>query len=248
MATVRKFNGTDWEILGNAGISAAVADYIAIAINSERITYIVYKDEGNSNRITVKKYENSVWQIVGNEGFSNGIANYCDIAISHYDIPYVVYKDVSTDKKAVVKRFIDDEWETVGQSGLSESAVYYTSIDINKNNAVPYVVYCDNTNQLRATAVKYIVENGFLEIKKSNFNNYPNPADNIFYLDNDIFVNHKKNKIVIFDISGKQIKVIDNYDFNNGIDTSNLQNGFYVIKIFIKNNIFTDKIIIKHNF
>ena len=55
-ATVMKFNGTNWEIVGTAGFSAGSADFINIALDYSGTPFVVFQDGGNGNKVTVMKF------------------------------------------------------------------------------------------------------------------------------------------------------------------------------------------------
>jgi hypothetical protein len=54
-ATVRKFNGTDWETLGPVGFSIAGAEYTSLALDSNNTPFVAY-DDGGINKGTLMKY------------------------------------------------------------------------------------------------------------------------------------------------------------------------------------------------
>lgn len=57
MATVRKFNGTNWVSAGPAGgFSLGEASLIKLSIN-EDTPYVAYSDGAMSTKVTVMKYE-----------------------------------------------------------------------------------------------------------------------------------------------------------------------------------------------
>ncbi|MFV0269151.1 MAG: T9SS type A sorting domain-containing protein, partial [Draconibacterium sp.] len=55
-ATVRKFNGTTWEMVGEPA-SQGIATYTDIAISDNGILYLVFRDEYNMRHTTVMKYD-----------------------------------------------------------------------------------------------------------------------------------------------------------------------------------------------
>ncbi len=95
-ATVKKFNGTSWELVGTAGFSAGSATYTSLTFNGT-VPYVVYSDGLNSYKATVQKFNGTSWELVGTAGFSAGQATYTSLAFNG-TVPYVVYRD------AVIKR------------------------------------------------------------------------------------------------------------------------------------------------
>ena len=68
----------------------------------------------------------------------------------------------------------------------------------------------------------------FDELNKATL--YPNPVSNQL----NISTSSDIQKIVIYDISGKQVKILEGNV--NSIDVSNFQSGFYIIGITIDGN------------
>ncbi len=90
-ATVYKFNSTDWEIVGNSGISDGQAVYASITAAADGTLYIAYLDY-NDNKVHVKTLSNNTWESVGGV-VSKSNANLIDIATDNNGKPYVVYQD-----------------------------------------------------------------------------------------------------------------------------------------------------------
>ena len=153
-ATVSKYNGSSWEIVGSAAFSAGYVNYTSIAINSSGIPYVVYKDAGNGNKATVMKFNGSSWETVGIAGFSAGQVDYTSIAIDGSGVPYVVYEDWGNSNKATVMKYNGSSWEIVGSAAFSAGYVNYTSIAVN-SSGIPYVVYQDVINSYKATVMKF---------------------------------------------------------------------------------------------
>src|SRR5207248_2304740 len=87
-ATVMKFDGSSWIMVGSAGFSAGGASYTTIAFDGSGTPYVVYQDGGNSNGATVMKFNGSSWVGVGSANFSGGQIGWASIAI-YSGTPYV---------------------------------------------------------------------------------------------------------------------------------------------------------------
>ncbi|MEZ4916617.1 MAG: hypothetical protein R2836_06480, partial [Chitinophagales bacterium] len=90
-ATVKKYNGSNWQFIGNEGFTAGVASYTNIVLNNNNTPYISYTDYANGKSISVQKFDGNSWSVVGTAGFSGGEAYYTDIAIDNYNTLYVAY-------------------------------------------------------------------------------------------------------------------------------------------------------------
>ena len=72
---------------------------------------------------------------------------------------------------------------------------------------------------------------------------YPNPAVDLIKIDDSL---NTGMNVLIFDFSGKIIYKSSFKDNNKNIDVSGFQNGFYIMKIFNRENTITKKILISH--
>jgi len=152
-ASVVKYNGSSWTVVGRPGFAAAT--YTSLALDSGGTPYIAYMDFNNSQKATVMKYDGSNWVTVGNAGFSAGYAYFTSIAIDRSGTPYVAYSDgISSFGPATVMKYSGSNWVTVGNAGFSAGTAPGTSIAIDPNGT-PYVVYQDSVNGSKATVMKY---------------------------------------------------------------------------------------------
>jgi len=157
--TVKKYDETtdQWEPVGSNGVvSAGMAAYSSIAIDSNGTPYVAYEDTNNGNAATVKTYDETTdqWEPVGSNGVvSTGWSPYTSIAIDSNDTPYVVYRD---GYNATVKKYngTTRQWEIVGNAGFSAGNIENTSIAID-SSGTPYVAYVDLKNNNKATVMKY---------------------------------------------------------------------------------------------
>ncbi len=89
-------------------------------------------------------------------------------------------------------------------------------------------------------------ENPYTIIKniciKNNFDIFPNPADNYFYINSNINDNYD---VDIYDITGKKILQYTNIKSTDKINITDLKSGVYIIRLSSKNIALTKKIIIE---
>lgn len=153
-ATVMKFDGSSWVLVGARGFSnSSEIAYPSIAITSDGIPYVAYKDVTHSNKATVMVFNGSSWTTVGSIGFSAGVVEYISLAIDQDFNPYVAYKDVANGNKATVKKFNGTNWINAGTADFSYGVAQYTAMAIGADNK-PYIVYRDAVNNLKATVQK----------------------------------------------------------------------------------------------
>jgi hypothetical protein len=234
-ATVKKFNGTTWELVGISGFSPNQANYISLAINSQNIPYIVYSDASIANKVSVQKFENNSWNYVGQQAFSMGQSSYSYINFDNNDIPTIIYSDGSVSAKSTMQRFINNVWQTTGQSGFSLNSVSDLSFNFDSNNN-PFVI-CKN------------IVSGFIEIYNYNqtqwdllstpsLNSSSYPSISLTN-NNDLLISYKNNTNGAF----LEVKKLTNNDWstigNSSIIISDLSkyaidtNG--IVYLFYKN-------------
>lgn len=80
--------------------------------------------------------------------------------------------------------------------------------------------------------------------KNQKINVYPNPAKNFIAINSEN-INNESVKIEIYSIDGKQMKVLDNYLFNQSIDITDLITGMYILKLSTATEVISKKIIIE---
>lgn len=148
-ATVRKFNGTSWEIVGTAGFSAGEVFtnmineniHMDIAIDNNNVPYVVYSDGANAGKATIQKFNGTSWEVVGNLGFSYGRATYLNISIDTDNVPYVAFTDLGINGGPMVWKFNGTIWDFLGttETILGEQADW-TAMALDSNNK-PYVAF-----------------------------------------------------------------------------------------------------------
>ncbi len=154
-ATVMKFDGNNWLIVGTEGFSAGQADYINIAFSPSGEPFVAYVDYVNSNKATAMEFDGTNWVNVGNAGFSAGLVLDLSLAFSPVDgHPYLAYYDGGNTGKATVMTFNGTNWVDVGNAGFSASNTIYESLAFSASGQ-PYVVYSDYAYAYKATLMKF---------------------------------------------------------------------------------------------
>ena len=96
LTTVKKFNGTSWELVGTAGFGGAGgADTDQLLVFDNNNTPYVSIREGiyPNESISVLKFNGTAWVYVGNQKFAPLRSGYSSIAIDNNNVPYVSYSD-----------------------------------------------------------------------------------------------------------------------------------------------------------
>ncbi|MDI6778457.1 MAG: hypothetical protein QMD77_04700 [Patescibacteria group bacterium] len=122
-AVVKKFNGSTWETVGDAGFSPTSVDFIDIAFNpSANEPYVVFADETNDeNKATVMKFNGSSWEYVGNPQFSSSDIHEPSITFNPVTSePLIAFGDSAYSDKMSVVKWNGSSWEQVGSAGFTE--------------------------------------------------------------------------------------------------------------------------------
>jgi hypothetical protein len=146
-------------------ISEGYAYDISLALDSNDIPYVAYKDKGKkysyqtSYKAHVKKYNTltNKWEKLGISNISTGSSYKTTIAIDNDDVPYIFFADSKKSYKAIVKKYNANtqQWDLLGEDGISSGSAYdFLSIDIDKDN-IPYIAYVDRGKSYKVIVKKY---------------------------------------------------------------------------------------------
>lgn len=140
-ATVMKFNGTNWSVVGSAGFTSPDIELLSLALDNTGVPYVFYSDAPDGHG-TVMKYNGNNWVLVGFAQFTASAAFSPSIAINSAGTPYVAYGDYGNGLKLTVMKFDGNNWVAVGTVGFSASIAQWVSLAIDGND-IPYVAYQD---------------------------------------------------------------------------------------------------------
>ena len=153
-ATVMRFNGTSWEILGNAGFTSGRAYTPALAISNSGIPYVAYVDIDNGEKISVMSFNGVNWEVVGTSGISLGRSYAPALALTKVGVPYVVYRDLANGRKASALRYLGGHWEPVGSAGFTSAGASYIALAIS-NDGTPHVAFCNDSLGNQAMMMRF---------------------------------------------------------------------------------------------
>lgn len=143
-AIVKKFNGTDWQYVGDVTALEGYSGSLAIA--ADNIPYIATGQN-------VKKFNNGSWIDIGTPDIAANAWSFPRLTISPDNTLYVVYAD-SAEAKATVKKYNGSNWVGVGMPGFS-TGVAESIIPASTSNNLPWIAYKDWGNSGKVTVKKY---------------------------------------------------------------------------------------------
>lgn len=150
--TMKRYNGTQWDTVGNNAQISTKSGYVSGAYVSMKISdngtpYVAYADPGTGNRLMVKKLSAGDWVTVGSGYLTAGEASYISLYVEG-ETPYVAFKDgIATSNAGVtVKEFNtqSNSWVTLGNSQITGSS-NAKGISLFVESGIPYVSYSTNS-------------------------------------------------------------------------------------------------------
>ena len=147
--TVKKFDGTNWVLVGSAGFSSGQAYNNSLSF-SNGTPYIAYTNSSDGH-VVVKKFDGADWVAVGGS-LSSDVISYVNTAV-YNGVVYAAYSDFNEDTRVTVKKFDGTNWVLVGAEFLSPGAAYMPSLFVYNNT--PYLAYVDNYNGNKVTVMKF---------------------------------------------------------------------------------------------
>ncbi|WP_291723213.1 choice-of-anchor D domain-containing protein [Bernardetia sp.] len=156
--TVKKFDGTNWVLVGNAGFSPASASSPSIEIAKNGTPYVLFIDDNTQSSI-VMKFNGTNWVNVGNAVNETNVGGVTSnrLKIDNNNTPYVMHNEIEFANGIVVKKFDGTNWVEVGNLGFSA----ITSIDVQSSsfaispNDIPYIAFRDDTKDNKMTVKKF---------------------------------------------------------------------------------------------
>ncbi len=186
--TVKKFNGYDWEIVGNQGFSAVGTFWLDLEFYND-VPYVAYKEgyDGvdGGYKATVMKFNGVSWEEVGSRGFSPGQITYSDLAFYNGQ-PCIAFRDESNNQRLAVMTFNGENWIDLSSQDFTND--YASTPDLKVYNNELYVLYVTGG-----------LGNSFARLKKYNGTNWENVSGDLItnsvvfntclnFLDNEIYV------------------------------------------------------------
>ncbi len=155
-ASVYRFNGTAWVLVGPANFSATTSS-ARLAISSSGTPYITIKEGYNGSTFSVLRFDGTNWVAVGPTGFGNlSTTALTHLAIDATGAPHV-FSANATNNKANVLKYNGTAWVTVGQADFSAGAADHPFLRFD-NSGVLHLAYQDAVSANganKATVMKF---------------------------------------------------------------------------------------------
>jgi hypothetical protein len=224
--TVKKFNGSDWELVGTAGLgSRAEGDNnnLGFAINpATGEPYVAYKD--TYSNISVKKFNGSSWVDISSSPANDYSSYYLDLAFNpKTNEPYVAFSHGFgfSETKITVKKFDGSRWSLVG--GSDAMGNFYSNLKMAINaDGNPYVWYSAMLNSKEEGYIKKfdgsswsdVGDPSFLDESLWNFNLFINPSNEFPFV---VYRDHAASNITsVKKFNGTSWETVGSANLSNG--------------------------------
>jgi hypothetical protein len=124
-ATVMKWSGGTWTVLGSRGFSAGQVNRTSLALDTNGVPYVAFQDQ-TTHQAVVMRYSNSGatgWELVGAADFSpSAMGGVFSLALDSHDVPYLAFCDSASGYAAAVMKHTGSGatgWQLVGAIGIS---------------------------------------------------------------------------------------------------------------------------------
>jgi len=237
-ATVMKYNGTSWGIVGERGFSSGQITYSDLAFYQDQ-PCMAYRNEAGNQTLAVMTFNGSDWVDLSSQDFTNNYASAPDLKLYNGEL-YVLYTTGGLgDSYARLKKYNGTNWENVSGDLVTNSVVFNTNLNF-LNNEV-YVAMEDYGNSRKLSVKKHTLPTLNIDnldiYNENNIEIYPIPAHDILNIKTD-----EEVKVFIYDIFGKKVysSLVNKY---SDINISSLHNGIYILKLIQEDRIISKKII-----
>jgi hypothetical protein len=96
--SVMEYKDDMWSLIGTAGLSAGVADYVTLSLREDDALFVGYKDAAHGGKASVIKHEGSAWMMLG-EAISPGNAEYPRLVLGAEGQPFLAFQDGTNSNK-----------------------------------------------------------------------------------------------------------------------------------------------------
>lgn len=160
-ATVMKYDGTAWQMMGTP-MSSGAAGLTQVSVDASGLVYCAYTDAAQGGWVNVKKFVNNDWVLVGNSVTASASKN-LSLALKSDGTPVVGYSDAASIEKMSVKEYDGTAWVNIGAAGFSVSQVGESGYAAQYRYAVmtlgrddkPIVAYTDLDSSYYMTVMRY---------------------------------------------------------------------------------------------
>ncbi|WP_225988113.1 T9SS type A sorting domain-containing protein [Rufibacter sp. LB8] len=145
--SVKKFNGTTWENVGQPGFSSHFARKYKMAFDASNTPYVVFVNGDDKRHVIIMKFTGGQWMEVGRRnmnlkpGYASTEAHHVTFTVSAEGIPYIGYQEYENGN-LTVWRLQGTTWENLGNKIFYPENNAHLALD---KNSIPYIAYQDRS-------------------------------------------------------------------------------------------------------
>lgn len=190
-ASVKKYNGTGWELVGNKGFTTAKITYSSLAFaNDNKLMFFGTYDSKDGTlarrELSVSSFENGVWATNATiPGRPSDLVAYAQSSVRFNNAIYLVILNAVSPNSFSVYKYENNTWTTLMDKWVDPNAtgmsIIDIDIDLDKDGNV-YVAFADNSSEatLKNRVIKYEVDTKEI----SNVGNFiPGVSGSKYYFD-----------------------------------------------------------------
>ncbi|GAA4824043.1 hypothetical protein GCM10023331_05650 [Algivirga pacifica] len=154
--TVKKFNGSTWEMVGTAAFTPFAVREIKLALSSTGVPYVFYTDT-SGGQPNVAYFNGASWVNLGTLPAISGQLLSINITFDANDVPYLYFRQSS---RMTVYRYMNNVWSPVGTERFSTHDAQFAHLNFDAANT-PYLSYADvpvssfNQGSFKLTVLKF---------------------------------------------------------------------------------------------
>lgn len=219
-----------WTLVGGTNVGTTFTEGTNatsdIAIDSNNTLYVVYSSPSSNNRrLNVKKFDGTNWVQVGDAdfGISNSLYN-VSIAVTPTGKLYTVASGwaINSGKNTVYEyNSTTNTWVTLGGDFVSDGTATYNDLQYDAATNSLVLTYSETGIKVKKFSLASL---SVSDLKKNEFNIYPNPTKGIVNIKGD-------SKVKSVEIINTVGQVLNTKSDNQQVDLTTYPKGIYFIKI-----------------
>lgn len=141
-ATVRKWTGSNWDIVGSGAFSPALSNFLKLTFSPQNVPFVAFAS-GNDNKATVMKFNGSAWENIGDPAFTPEEAYQLSLVAGVNNIPAISYTNSKFQPN--VFSYVNDKWISNNKGLFTDGVAFNTSFALDEKGFF-YFAYVDNAN------------------------------------------------------------------------------------------------------
>lgn len=160
-ATVKKFDGNGWILVGNAGFTNSLQGifYANIKIEPDGNPVVAFQEDDGFERISAYKFTGGQWTAIGAPKFSKGRAHNVALSIDSRNIISVGFTESSYNRQGSIRTYnaTTGQWDITGSRGWLPAATLEPDALLSDRENTLIVAFSDLLNDGKVSVKRLIV-------------------------------------------------------------------------------------------